>query len=274
MPAARSFSMPGLIASKSTAARMTAAGFEVQHVVDLVELQVAAVLPVERDHLVADVAHELGDRVDRAGLELVEQRRHEVIDLALRLRERGAEAATRRARPSGPPPRQMRQSLFMRFLPACWLVQPRSDAFDVAGDQADDLVGAGRFGPRGRRRRLPWRRTTMRSATAKACAMTCVMMMTPMPAATHPLDGLEPAPGLLDAERGERLVEHHQLAAPMHEAVELDRLALAAGEMLDRGAQRGDAACRRPRAPSRSRPPSRGRAAPGCRGRCASVRGP
>ncbi len=44
----------------------------------------------------------------------------------------------------------------------------------------------------------------------------------------HPLDHLEAAAGLLDAERGEGLVEEHELAAPVDEAVELDRLALAA----------------------------------------------
>ena len=54
------------------------------------------------------------------------------------------------------------------------------------------------------------------------------------------LDHLEAAPRLLDAERRERLVEQHQLAAPMDEAVELDRLALAAREMLDIGAERGN----------------------------------
>ena len=80
----------------------------------------------------------------------------------------------------------------------------------------------------------------MRSATAKACAMTWVMMITPMPRARDPLDHLEAAPGLLDAERGEGLVEEDELAAPVDEAVELDRLALAAGEMLDIDAERRD----------------------------------
>ena len=81
----------------------------------------------------------------------------------------------------------------------------------------------------------------MRSATAKACAITWVMIMTPMPRRAHAVDGLEAAAGLLDAERREGLVEHHQLAAPVHEAVELDRLALAAGQMLDGGSERRDA---------------------------------
>ena len=81
----------------------------------------------------------------------------------------------------------------------------------------------------------------MRSATAKACAMTWVMRMTPMPRRAHAVDGLEAAAGLLDAERGEGLVEDDELAAPVDEAVELDRLALAAGEVLDVGAEAGDA---------------------------------
>ena len=80
----------------------------------------------------------------------------------------------------------------------------------------------------------------MRSATAKACAMTWVMMMTPMPLRAHALDHLEAAARLLDAERRERLVEQDELAAPVDEAVELDRLALAAGQMLDIDAERGD----------------------------------
>ena len=41
------------------------------------------------------------------------------------------------------------------------------------------------------------------------------------------LDHLEPPPGLLDAERGKGLVQQHELAAPMDEAVELDRLSLS-----------------------------------------------
>ena len=57
----------------------------------------------------------------------------------------------------------------------------------------------------------------------------------------HLADHVEAAPRLLHAECGERLVEQHELAAPMDEAVELDRLALAAGQMLDLGAQRRDA---------------------------------
>ena len=60
-------------------------------------------------------------------------------------------------------------------------------------------------------------------------------------AAAHAVDGLEAAAGLLDAERGEGLVEDDEPAAPVDEAVELDRLALAAGEVLDAGAEPRDA---------------------------------
>ncbi len=81
----------------------------------------------------------------------------------------------------------------------------------------------------------------MRSATWKACCMMWVMMTTPMPWLATCADHVEAAPGLLDAERGEGLVERHQLAAPVDEAVELDRLPLAAREVLDLGAQRRDA---------------------------------
>ena len=80
----------------------------------------------------------------------------------------------------------------------------------------------------------------MRSATWKACAMMWVMIDDADALVAHPLDHLEPAPRLLDAERREGLVEQHQLAAPMDEAVELDRLALAAGKMLDIDPERRD----------------------------------
>ena len=88
----------------------------------------------------------------------------------------------------------------------------------------------------------------------------------PDAAPAHPVDGLEAAAGLLDAERREGLVEHHQLAAPVHEAVELDRLALAARQVLDGDAQRGMWV---PPASSAggSRPPSPLAAGTGCRAR-------
>src|SRR5690606_559675 len=59
-------------------------------------------------------------------------------------------------------------------------------------------------------------------------------------AAPDLLDQLETPPRLLHAERGERLVEQDQTAAPVHEPAQLDRLALAAREVLDGGAYRGD----------------------------------
>ena len=81
----------------------------------------------------------------------------------------------------------------------------------------------------------------MRSATWKACSTLWVITTIATPAPPDLLDQLEAAPGLLHAERGERLVEEDQPAAPVHEAAQLDRLALAAREVLDRGADRGDA---------------------------------
>ena len=54
------------------------------------------------------------------------------------------------------------------------------------------------------------------------------------------LDQLETAPGLLHAQSGEWLVEQDQTAAPVHEAAQLDRLTLAAREVLDRGPDRRD----------------------------------
>ncbi len=56
-----------------------------------------------------------------------------------------------------------------------------------------------------------------------------------------PANHLQPSPRLLDAKCRERFVEQHQLTAPMDETVQLDRLALPAGEMLDIGAQRRNA---------------------------------
>src|SRR5258708_3846548 len=56
----------------------------------------------------------------------------------------------------------------------------------------------------------------------------------------HPFDHGEAPTRLLDAERGEGLVEEDELAAPVDETIELDRLALAAGEMLDIDAERRD----------------------------------
>ena len=122
-------------------------GAEVQHVVDLVELQVAAVLGVERGHLVADVAHELGDGVDRAGLELVDERGDEVVDRALGLGEGAGARGELTARRVAMAPRRKRR--FMLVLPVVWL----ADALDPPGDEVDDLVRGGGVGARGRRRR-------------------------------------------------------------------------------------------------------------------------
>src|SRR6185312_14928836 len=56
----------------------------------------------------------------------------------------------------------------------------------------------------------------------------------------HLLDQLEAAVGLADAEGGEGLVEQYELAAPMNEAAQLDRLALAAAQILHRRGDRRD----------------------------------
>ena len=61
---------------------------QVDDVVDLVELQIGPVLGIERHDLVADLAEEAGDRAHRFGLELVQQGRHQVVDLALGLGHR------------------------------------------------------------------------------------------------------------------------------------------------------------------------------------------
>ena len=93
-------------------------GLEVDDVVDLVELRGRLVLAVERDHLVADILHERGDGVDRAGLELVEQRRHQVVDLALHLlRRRGADRERGERRVPATAPFIERNNLFMSLLP-------------------------------------------------------------------------------------------------------------------------------------------------------------
>ena len=62
------------------------------------------------------------------------------------------------------------------------------------------------------------------------------------PLALDPVHQVQAAPGLLHAERGEGLVEQHQLAAPVHEAAQLDRLALTAGQVFHVGPHRGDGA--------------------------------
>ena len=56
MPAARAFSIAGLRALKSTAARMIASGLSVDDVVHLALLDVGLVVGIERHRLVADVA--------------------------------------------------------------------------------------------------------------------------------------------------------------------------------------------------------------------------
>ena len=62
-------------------------GLERDDVVHLALLRVRLVVGIERLHLVADLFEEHFERTDRAGLELVEQCRHEVVHGSLRLRE-------------------------------------------------------------------------------------------------------------------------------------------------------------------------------------------
>jgi hypothetical protein len=67
-------------------------GLGLDDVVHLPLLDVGLVVGVQRLHLVADILHELLDGRDGGRLELVEERRHEVDDLALVLGERGCRA--------------------------------------------------------------------------------------------------------------------------------------------------------------------------------------
>ena len=90
----------------------------------------------------------------------------------------------------------------------------RADALDVAGDQLDHFVGA-----RPRDGQITGhdscRITTIRSATAKACAITSGDEDDPDAAPPHPVYRLEPPAGLLHAERREGLVEQDELPAPV-----------------------------------------------------------
>ena len=57
---------------------------------------------------------------------------------------------------------------------------------------------------------------------------------------SDPLDHLKASPRLFDAKGREGLVQQHELAAPMDEPVQFDRLPLTAGKMLDIDAERWD----------------------------------
>ena len=81
-------------------------GLELDHILQLVELQIGAVLGIERDHLVAHLPEHALDRLLALGLELVEQGRDHVVDRALVLRHRGLpgrHGERRHAEPKGAP---------------------------------------------------------------------------------------------------------------------------------------------------------------------------
>ena len=277
MPAARAFSIEGCERVEVDGGENDGRGLEQDGVVHLALLQVGLVVGVERDDLVAHAAPGTSrwPRPTRSGT-------------------RPAVSApcsrscpwTRRRRASRDRSRPPRGSWSEVCVGDSW-TSPL--LFDAAGPfglvswavpswaspvimrtTSSGLVFARATSPA----TTPWRITTMRSATWKAWAMMWVMMMTPMPWAAMRLDHLEAAPRLLDAEGREGLVEQHQLAAPVDEAVEFDRLALAAGEMLDIGAQATGCGFRHWPWPRPRRPPSRLPAGPECRSTASRSRGP
>ena len=89
--------------------------------------------------------------------------------------------------------------------------------------------------------RLPSRWMWMRSAISNTCGMLWLIRITGQAVVAHALDQLEHLAGLLDAERGGRLVHDHELARPRRRAGHGDALALAARERLHRLAHRADA---------------------------------
>ena len=259
-------SIDGFSALKSTAARMIAAGFSAMTSFIWRLLRVGLVVGVERLHLVADLLQEHLQRAHRAGLELVEQRRHEIVDRALGLGEGRREHGKGQCQDAEDGKKYSLHVVRSLFAGPLFVPQPAGPAPASVSPvimliTASGLVLLRATSPA----TTPWRITTIRSATWKACCMMWVMMTTPMPWLGDLADHLEAAPRLLDAERRERLVEQHQLAAPMDEAVELDRLALAAREMLDIGAQRRDARAGTGQRLGRRRPPWRARRGSGCR---------
>ena len=89
--------------------------------------------------------------------------------------------------------------------------------------------------------RLPSRWMWIRSAISNTCGMLWLIRITGRPVVAHALDQLEHLAGLLDAERGGRLVHDHELARPRGGARHRDALALAARERLHRLAHGADA---------------------------------
>ncbi len=74
----------------------------------------------------------------------------------------------------------------------------------------------------------------IRSATSKTCGMLWLMRMTGRPRVAKVADELEDLARFLDPECGRRLVEDDDLAPERGGPGDRDRLALAAGQRLDR----------------------------------------
>ena len=129
-------------------------GLQRDHVVHLALLQVGLVVGVERHDLVADVLHELGDGVDRVGLEFVQQRRHHVVDLALRLGGGGV-TADRRERRSPATAAASRIRFIVSSFRAPVSVAVRSASGGAAEGLAGDHAGRPRPGWSRRSRHRP-----------------------------------------------------------------------------------------------------------------------
>ena len=89
MPAARAFSIEGCKRVEVHRRQNDGCGLQQDRVVHLALLQIGLVVGIERDDLIAHILQELLDGADRFGLELVQQRGHHVVDLALGLGEGG-----------------------------------------------------------------------------------------------------------------------------------------------------------------------------------------
>src|SRR5262249_8289811 len=144
--------------------------FELDLVVELVHLRVGLVLAIEGNDLVADVAHELLDRVDRAGLKLVEQGRNEIDDLALRFgRHRGGGGERGRNGGARDQAEKMSHALAPFCLSGLFVARAKRPMSPVIMRTTSSAVVVSVATLPAT---TPWRSTTMRSATAKACAMT------------------------------------------------------------------------------------------------------
>ena len=98
-----------------------------------------------------------------------------------------------------------------------------------AGDRGDDLLARWSLARRSSATRRPSRSTTIRSATSNTSARLWLITTTPSLLAQPP-DQVEHLRGLGDAERGGRLVEHHDLGVSTCTTGDRHGLALPAGE--------------------------------------------